>query len=194
MSPISAVPSSDPGCDGDGQGAGRAGDPCRQPRSRSPFLSVNFGAIPRRSPPRSCSARPAGLLRAPCRRRTDTSEGPGGALSFSTRSGETPQEVQASLLRVLEVGEIQPVGGTGRPAGRRAGRRGHGREPGATGPGGNVPRAPPPPARGIFDPAAASAGEARRHRASAGPFPCARSWPPPASWRSSTGMLPASSG
>ncbi|HEV7503432.1 MAG TPA: sigma-54 dependent transcriptional regulator [Thermoanaerobaculia bacterium] len=79
-------------------------------RSRGPFLSVNLGAIP----PSLAASELFGAARGAFTGAVQAQDGyfrkaQGGTL-FLDEIGETPQEVQASLLRVLEVGEIQPVG------------------------------------------------------------------------------------
>ncbi|HEY2289628.1 MAG TPA: sigma-54 dependent transcriptional regulator [Thermoanaerobaculia bacterium] len=79
-------------------------------RSRGPFVSVNLGAIP----PSLAASELFGAARGAFTGAVQAQDGyfrkaQGGTL-FLDEIGETPQEVQASLLRVLEVGEIQPVG------------------------------------------------------------------------------------
>jgi two-component system, NtrC family, nitrogen regulation response regulator GlnG len=78
--------------------------------SRGPFVSVNLGAIP----PSLAASELFGAARGAFTGAVQAQDGyfrkaQGGTL-FLDEIGETPQEVQASLLRVLEVGEIQPVG------------------------------------------------------------------------------------
>jgi two-component system nitrogen regulation response regulator GlnG len=79
-------------------------------RYRGPFVSVNLGAIP----PSLAASELFGATRGAYTGAVQAQEGyfrraHGGTL-FLDEIGETPQEVQASLLRVLETGEIQPVG------------------------------------------------------------------------------------
>lgn len=79
-------------------------------RHRGPFVSVNLGAIP----PSLAASELFGAARGAFTGAVQAQDGyfrkaQGGTL-FLDEIGETPQEVQASLLRVLEVGEIQPVG------------------------------------------------------------------------------------
>ena len=79
-------------------------------RSRGPFVSVNLGAIP----PSLAASELFGAARGAFTGAVQAQDGyfrkaQGGTL-FLDEIGETPQEVQASLLRVLEAGEIQPVG------------------------------------------------------------------------------------
>lgn len=79
-------------------------------RSRGPFVSVNLGAIP----PSLAASELFGAARGAYTGAVQAQDGyfrkaQGGTL-FLDEIGETPPEVQASLLRALEVGEIQPVG------------------------------------------------------------------------------------
>jgi two-component system nitrogen regulation response regulator GlnG len=81
------------------------------PRARRPFVAVNMAAIP----PALAAAELFGAARGAYTGAERAREGffgqaAGGTL-FLDELGETPPEVQAMLLRVLESGEIQPVGG-----------------------------------------------------------------------------------
>jgi two-component system nitrogen regulation response regulator GlnG len=81
------------------------------PRARRPFVAVNMAAIP----PALAAAELFGAARGAYTGAERSREGffgqaEGGTL-FLDELGETPPEVQALLLRVLETGEIQPVGG-----------------------------------------------------------------------------------
>jgi len=79
-------------------------------RYRGPFVSVNLGAIP----PSLAASELFGATRGAYTGAVQAQDGyfrraHGGTL-FLDEIGETPLEVQASLLRALETGEIQPVG------------------------------------------------------------------------------------
>jgi len=79
-------------------------------RHRGPFVTVNLGAIP----PSLAASELFGAARGAFTGAVQAQDGyfrkaQGGTL-FLDEIGETPQEVQASLLRALEAGEIQPVG------------------------------------------------------------------------------------
>jgi two-component system, NtrC family, nitrogen regulation response regulator GlnG len=79
-------------------------------RHRGPFVSVNLGALP----PSLAASELFGTARGAFTGAVQAQDGyfrkaQGGTL-FLDEIGETPQEVQAALLRVLEAGEIQPVG------------------------------------------------------------------------------------
>ena len=80
------------------------------PRRSRPYLAVNMGAIP---PPLAAAelfgAARGAFTGADHRRAGYFSQAEGGTL-FLDEIGETPAEVQALLLRVLETGEVQPVG------------------------------------------------------------------------------------
>jgi two-component system nitrogen regulation response regulator GlnG len=81
------------------------------PRRHRPFLAVNMGAVP----PTLAAAELFGAARgaftgADQKRAGYFSRADGGTL-FLDEVGETPAEVQVLLLRALESGEIQPVGG-----------------------------------------------------------------------------------
>lgn len=79
-------------------------------RYRGPFVSVNLGALP----PSLAASELFGAARGAYTGAVQAQDGyfrraHGGTL-FLDEIGETPPEVQASLLRALETGEIQPVG------------------------------------------------------------------------------------
>jgi two-component system nitrogen regulation response regulator GlnG len=84
------------------------------PRSRGPYLAVNMAAIP----PSLAAAELFGAARnaftgADRSREGYFAQAHGGTL-FLDEVGETPPEVQPLLLRALETGEIQTVGGAPR--------------------------------------------------------------------------------
>ena len=81
------------------------------PRAAKPFLAVNMGAVPGTL----AAAELFGAVRGAYTGADQMREGyfrraHGGTL-FLDEIGETPPEVQPLLLRVLESGEVQPVGG-----------------------------------------------------------------------------------
>ncbi|MFP2913353.1 sigma 54-interacting transcriptional regulator, partial [Pyxidicoccus sp. 3LFB2] len=81
------------------------------PRRAGPFVSVNLGALAKEL----VSAELFGAQRGAYTGATKDREGffraaHGGTL-FLDEVGEAPPEVQAALLRVLETGEVYPVGG-----------------------------------------------------------------------------------
>jgi two-component system nitrogen regulation response regulator GlnG len=80
------------------------------PRRGGPFVGVNLGALPREL----ATAELFGAARGSYTGATHDREGlfraaQGGTL-FLDELGEAPAEVQAMLLRVLETGEVRPVG------------------------------------------------------------------------------------
>jgi two-component system nitrogen regulation response regulator GlnG len=83
----------------------------RSPRREGPFISVNLGALPKEL----AAAELFGARRGAYTGSTQDREGffraaHGGTL-FLDEVGEAPPEVQVLLLRVLETGEVYPVGG-----------------------------------------------------------------------------------
>jgi two-component system nitrogen regulation response regulator GlnG len=79
-------------------------------RRDRPFLALNMGALPGSLAAAELFGAARGAYTgAEHARRGYFRRAHGGTL-FLDEIGETPQEVQASLLRVLEVGEVQPVG------------------------------------------------------------------------------------
>lgn len=82
-------------------------------RASGPYVSVNVAAIP----PTTASAELFGYKKGAFTGATESHSGwfgraDGGSL-FLDEIGETPDVVQPMLLRVLETGEVQPVGGQG---------------------------------------------------------------------------------
>jgi two-component system nitrogen regulation response regulator GlnG len=85
------------------------------PRGARPCVAVNMGALN----PQTAAAELFGHTRGAFTGATRASDGyfraaDGGTL-FLDEIGEAPPEVQVTLLRALETGEIQPVGGVPRP-------------------------------------------------------------------------------
>jgi transcriptional regulator of acetoin/glycerol metabolism len=85
-------------------------------RARGPFVAVNCAAIPRRSSRASSSATSGAPSRATSPRRTGASRRRRAARSSSTRSASCRPAVQVKLLRVLQEGEYEPLGGNTREA------------------------------------------------------------------------------
>jgi two-component system nitrogen regulation response regulator GlnG len=80
------------------------------PRRSRPYLAVNMGAIPPALAAAELFGAARGAFTGADQRRTGYfSQAHGGTL-FLDEIGETPPEVQVLLLRVLETGEVQPVG------------------------------------------------------------------------------------
>jgi len=81
------------------------------PRRSGPFVSVNLGAMPRElAAAELFGARKGSYTGATEERKGFFNAARGGTL-FLDEVGEAPPEVQVMLLRVLETGEMFPVGG-----------------------------------------------------------------------------------
>jgi two-component system nitrogen regulation response regulator GlnG len=84
------------------------------PRCQSPYLAVNMGAIPASLAAAELFGAARGAFTGADRPRDGYFVRAHGGTLFLDEIGETPPEVQVLLLRTLETGEIQPVGGTPR--------------------------------------------------------------------------------
>jgi two-component system nitrogen regulation response regulator GlnG len=84
------------------------------PRSQKPYLAVNMGAIPASLAAAELFGAARGAFTGADRPRDGYFVRAQGGTLFLDEIGETPPEVQVLLLRTLETGEIQPVGGTPR--------------------------------------------------------------------------------
>ena len=83
-------------------------------RCRSPYLAVNMGAIPASLAAAELFGAARGAFTGADRPREGYFVRAHGGTLFLDEIGETPPEIQVLLLRTLETGEIQPVGGTPR--------------------------------------------------------------------------------
>ncbi|MEA2695127.1 MAG: hypothetical protein QOJ16_4514 [Acidobacteriota bacterium] len=81
------------------------------PRRQAPYLAVNMGAIPTTLAAAELFGAARGAFTGADRKREGWFSRAHGGTLFLDEVGETPLEVQALLLRTLESGEIQPVGG-----------------------------------------------------------------------------------
>jgi two-component system nitrogen regulation response regulator GlnG len=80
------------------------------PRAAGPFITVNLAAVPATTAATELFGHGAGAFTGATRPREGLfAQAHGGSL-FLDEIGEVPIEVQAMLLRVLETGEIQPLG------------------------------------------------------------------------------------
>jgi two-component system nitrogen regulation response regulator GlnG len=83
----------------------------RGPRRRGPFVSVNLGAIPRELAAAELFGAVRGAYTGAARDRDGYFRAARGGTLFLDEVAEAPPEVQVTLLRVLETGELYPVGG-----------------------------------------------------------------------------------
>ena len=79
-------------------------------RRERPFVAVNMGAIPPSLAAAELFGAEKGAFTGANRARRGFFRSADGGTLFLDEIGETPSEVQGMLLRVLETGEIQPVG------------------------------------------------------------------------------------
>ena len=82
----------------------------KSPRRDGPFVSVNLGAIPRELAAAELFGATRGAYTGATRDRDGLFRAAHGGTLFLDEVGEAPPEVQVTLLRVLETGEILPVG------------------------------------------------------------------------------------
>ncbi|MCP3141520.1 sigma 54-interacting transcriptional regulator [Pyxidicoccus xibeiensis] len=83
----------------------------RGPRRAGPFVSVNLGALARELVAAELFGAQRGAFTGATRDREGFFRAAHGGTLFLDEVGEAPPEVQAALLRVLETGEVYPVGG-----------------------------------------------------------------------------------
>jgi two-component system nitrogen regulation response regulator GlnG len=81
------------------------------PRKERPFLSVNLGSIPKELAAAELFGAHKGAFTGATRDREGFFRAAQGGTLFLDEVGEAPPEVQVMLLRVLETGELYPVGG-----------------------------------------------------------------------------------
>jgi two-component system nitrogen regulation response regulator GlnG len=86
------------------------------PRRGGPFVSVNLGAIPRELAAAELFGAQRGAYTGATRDREGFFRAARGGTLFLDEVGEASPEVQAMLLRVLETGEMYPVGGQAKVA------------------------------------------------------------------------------
>jgi two-component system nitrogen regulation response regulator GlnG len=82
----------------------------KSPRRGGPFVSVNLGAIPRELAAAELFGATKGAFTGATRDREGLFRAAHGGTLFLDEVGEAPPEVQVMLLRVLETGELYPVG------------------------------------------------------------------------------------
>jgi two-component system nitrogen regulation response regulator GlnG len=80
------------------------------PRKAGPFVTVNLGAIPKELAAAELFGAQKGSFTGATRDREGFFKAAHGGTLFLDELGEAPADVQAMLLRVLETGEMYPVG------------------------------------------------------------------------------------
>ncbi|MCY1020972.1 sigma 54-interacting transcriptional regulator [Pyxidicoccus sp. MSG2] len=80
------------------------------PRRERPFVSVNLGAIPRELAASELFGARKGAFTGAVKDQDGYFQAAHGGTLFLDEVGEAPPEVQVMLLRVLETGELYPVG------------------------------------------------------------------------------------
>ncbi|MFL6194736.1 MAG: sigma 54-interacting transcriptional regulator [Thermoanaerobaculia bacterium] len=81
------------------------------PRSSRPYLAINMAAVPATLAASELFGAARGAFTGADRKRLGYLQRADGGTLFMDEVGETPAELQVLLLRALETGEIQPVGG-----------------------------------------------------------------------------------
>ncbi len=79
-------------------------------RAEAPFVAINCGALPENLIESELFGHCKGAFTGADQSRTGLFEVAGGGTLFLDEIGELPKSLQAKLLRVLESGEIRPVG------------------------------------------------------------------------------------
>ena len=82
------------------------------PRRGQPYVSVNIGAIPPTLAAAELFGAAKGAFTGAVERRVGYFARAAGGTLFLDEIGEAPSDVQVLMLRALETGEIQPVGGS----------------------------------------------------------------------------------
>ena len=81
------------------------------PRAKKPMIAVNCGAIPENLVESELFGHERGAFTGAFERKPGRFQSADGGTLFLDEVGELPLDAQVKLLRVLESGEIQPVGG-----------------------------------------------------------------------------------
>ncbi len=132
----------------------------------APFVAVNLAAIPKELVESALFGHEKGAFTGAIRQQLGKFELAAGGTLFLDEVGDLRYELQAKLLRAIQEGEIERVGGTHPDQDELPPDRGDQRRPGEGRQGRHLPRGPLFPAERDSD---AAARAARAHRGPAGP-------------------------
>ena len=130
-------------------------------RSDAPFIAVNLSAIPHELVESTLFGHERGAFTGAHKQQLGKFELAAGGTLFLDEIGDLRFDLQAKLLRAIQEGEIERVGGQQADQDRLPPRRGDQRRPGEGGQGRTLPRGPLLPDQRHPDPDAAAAGSDR---------------------------------
>ena len=149
------------------QGTGRARHPGLAASGASkPFVTVNCGAIPDNLVESILFGHEKGSFTGATEKHAGKFVEAHRGTLFLDEIGDLPLDVQVKLLRAVQDGEVDPVGGALDRQGRHQADLGHPPRPAAAGQGRQVPRGSVLPPQRLSDLRAAAARPPRRHSAS----------------------------
>ena len=145
------------------QGTGRAHDARAQPARRGPFVTLNCAAVPAELIESELFGHEKGSFTGAAGRHIGKFEQADHGTIFLDEIGDMPLNMQAKLLRVLEEGEVERIGGDKPIHGECARGGGDASRSGSAGARREVPPGSVPPHLRFPADAAAVAGAARRY-------------------------------
>ena len=148
------------------------------PRARGAFVKLNCAALPDNLLESELFGHEKGAFTGALTQRKGRFEQADGGTLFLDEIGEISAAFQAKLLRVLQEGEFERVGGTPHPQDRRARHRRHQPRPGGGGALRGLPRGPLLPPQRHAHPGSAAARPHRGHPRP-GALPDHQDRPPP---------------